>query len=56
MVGVSDLSFFLILQFSEFGLCVILFVLFLYSLTVLNTLSTDNDIIPCTSLVGELII
>jgi hypothetical protein len=43
------------LQFFEFGVGVILFVLFLYLLTVFNTFSTDiDDIIPYTSLVGGL--
>jgi hypothetical protein len=35
------------LKFSEFGFLELLFVMFLYLLTVLNTLSTVNDdIIP----------
>jgi hypothetical protein len=50
-VGRSDLSFFFniffILKFSEFGILELLFVMFLYLLTVLNTLSTViDDIIP----------
>jgi hypothetical protein len=41
------LIFFFILKFSEFGFLESLFVMFLYSLTVLNTLSTViDDIIP----------
>jgi hypothetical protein len=40
-------KYFFILQFSEFGFSELSFVIFLYLLTVLNTLSTViNDIIP----------
>jgi hypothetical protein len=56
LAGRSDLwfflyEFFLILQFSEFGFQELLFVIFLYLLTVLNTLSSViDDIIPFGSI------
>jgi hypothetical protein len=38
-----SVGFFFILQFSEFGFLELLFVIFLYLLTVLNTISTVID-------------